>query len=116
MSYMHEPPLGSILYGRDIPDCGGDTLFTNMYMAYETLPEPLKEMIDGRSAFHSDRYLTARIDGRNEGAQRPLKEGDKENMELHRLVRRSEERRVWRECGGSCNASGELINITKKKT
>ena len=41
-----EPPKGSILYLTEVPpDGGGDTLFANMYRAYETLSEPIKEML-----------------------------------------------------------------------
>lgn len=89
MTYMEEPPLGSLLYGREIPDYGGDTLFSNMYLAYEHLPEPLKEMIEGRRAYHSDRYLTARVQERNAGRSTRLKEDaqQKENGALHPMVR-----------------------------
>lgn len=93
MSYMEEPPLGSLLYGRDIPDFGGDTLFSNMYLAWETLPQPLKEMIEGRNAWHSDRYLTSRIAERNTGRSTQLRtDGEmKENLALHPMVRTHDE-------------------------
>ncbi|KCV61173.1 taurine catabolism dioxygenase, TauD/TfdA family [Bordetella bronchiseptica 99-R-0433] len=93
MSYMQEPPLGSVLYGRDIPEYGGDTLFANMYLAYELLPDALKQMIDGRRAYHSDRYLTSRISERNAGRSTRLKaDADaQENLALHPMVRTHEE-------------------------
>ncbi len=91
MSYMEEPPLGSILYGRDIPDYGGDTLFANMYLVYDTLPQVLKEMIEGRKAYHSDRYLTGRINERNTGRSTQLKAAAKENLALHPMVRTHDE-------------------------
>jgi len=48
-----EPPMGSILYLTEVPeDGGGDTMFANMYLAYETLSQPVKELIDGLSAIH----------------------------------------------------------------
>ncbi len=48
-----KPPMGSILYMHKTPDNGGgDTLFSNMYMAYETLSDPIKKMIDGFTAIH----------------------------------------------------------------
>ena len=37
-----EPPLGSILYGIKIPPYGGDTLFSNQYLAYESLSETMQ--------------------------------------------------------------------------
>ena len=48
-----EPPMGSILYLTEVPpDGGGDTLFANMYRAYETLSEPVKKMLTGLTALH----------------------------------------------------------------
>ncbi len=38
MSYNPEPPIGSALYALEVPPTGGDTGFTNMYLACETLP------------------------------------------------------------------------------
>jgi taurine dioxygenase len=47
------PPMGSILYMHQTPaNGGGDTLFVNMYRAYETLAEPVRKMIDGMTAIH----------------------------------------------------------------
>jgi taurine dioxygenase len=48
-----QPPMGSILYMHQIPENGGgDTLWSNMYMAYETLSEPVKKLIEGMTAIH----------------------------------------------------------------
>ena len=48
-----EPPMGSILYLTEVPpDGGGDTLFANMYRAYETLSEPIKQLLQGLTALH----------------------------------------------------------------
>jgi len=52
-SFMEEPPLGSILYAREVPSHGGDTLFANMYEAYEALSEGMKRMLLGLKAMHS---------------------------------------------------------------
>lgn len=47
------PPAGSILYMHRIPDNGGgDTQFSNMYRAYDTLSEPVKKLIEGLTAIH----------------------------------------------------------------
>ncbi len=50
-----EPPLGSALYLRESPACGGDTMFANMYEAYDSLSEPIRSLIDGLTAFHDGR-------------------------------------------------------------
>ena len=48
-----EPPMGSILYLTEVPaDGGGDTMFANMYLAYDTLSEPIRKMLDGLTAIH----------------------------------------------------------------
>ena len=48
-----EPPMGSILHLQVVPpDGGGDTMFANMYRAYETLSEPIKQMLQGLTALH----------------------------------------------------------------
>jgi taurine dioxygenase len=52
-SFLDEPPLGSVLYALDVPSHGGDTLWTNMYAAYDALSDGLKRLLDGRVALHS---------------------------------------------------------------
>ena len=47
-----EPPMGSILYIRQCPPRGGDTLFANMYAAYEALSDRMKTYLDGLTAMH----------------------------------------------------------------
>ncbi|MEM6828637.1 MAG: TauD/TfdA family dioxygenase, partial [Pseudomonadota bacterium] len=46
------PSLGSILLAREVPECGGDTLFANMHLAYERLSEPMKQMCEDLIAVH----------------------------------------------------------------
>ena len=48
-----EPPMGSILYMKELPpDGGGNTLFANMYRAYETLSAPIQKLCEGLLAVH----------------------------------------------------------------
>jgi taurine dioxygenase len=48
-----EPPMGSILHLTEVPaDGGGDTMFANMYLAYETLSGPVRKFVDGLTAVH----------------------------------------------------------------
>ena len=46
------PPMGSILYIKTCPPRGGDTLFANMYAAYEALSERMKTYLEGLTALH----------------------------------------------------------------
>ena len=55
-SYDQIPALGSILLARELPSRGGDTMFSNMYAAYEALSDGLKEVLDGLQANHSSRH------------------------------------------------------------
>jgi taurine dioxygenase len=48
-SYIEKPPAGSTLYAREIPDDGtGKTSFNNQYLAYEELPQELREAVEGK--------------------------------------------------------------------
>jgi taurine dioxygenase len=53
VSYLERPALGSVLYAREVPDHGGDTMFANQYLAYETLSDGMKKMLGGMAAIHS---------------------------------------------------------------
>ena len=46
-TYMECPPMATMLNAIEIPPYGGDTLFANQYLAYETLSEPLRAFLDG---------------------------------------------------------------------
>jgi taurine dioxygenase len=52
------PPGASILYSVEIPPTGGDTGFSNMYLALETMPATLRKAIHGRSIKHDLRYTS----------------------------------------------------------
>lgn len=52
------PPSASILHSLEIPPTGGDTGFTNMYLALETLPAGLRAAIKGKTIKHDLRYTS----------------------------------------------------------
>jgi taurine dioxygenase len=56
-SYDAIPAMGSILYAREVPTLGGDTLFSSMYAAYESLSDGMKKMLLGMLAEHSSRHV-----------------------------------------------------------
>lgn len=55
-SFLDSPPAGSALRALEVPPSGGDTHFLNMYKAYDTLSDSLKQQIDGRVAVHSSTH------------------------------------------------------------
>jgi len=55
VSYLEKPALGSVLYALEVPAYGGDTMFANQYLAYETLSDGLKSMLGEMRAMHSAR-------------------------------------------------------------
>tara|TARA_B110000008_G_scaffold122433_1_gene124879 strand:+ start:110 stop:955 length:846 start_codon:yes stop_codon:yes gene_type:complete len=57
VSCDEEPPLGTMLQIHIVPTCGGDTMFSNMYLAYEALSEPIKQIINGLTALHSSEHI-----------------------------------------------------------
>lgn len=52
VTWRLEPSLGSILRAIEVPETGGDTMFADMYAAYEDLPDEVKGMIEGAVAVH----------------------------------------------------------------
>jgi alpha-ketoglutarate-dependent taurine dioxygenase len=56
-SYRSIPCTGALLHGVEVSRTGGETQFTNMYLAYEALPELLKRQIEGRKAKHDFAFL-----------------------------------------------------------
>lgn len=64
ISFGDQPPLGSILYSIKITEGRGDTMFCNMYDAYEGLSEGLRAMLDSMTAMHSAEKLVQEVPNR----------------------------------------------------
>jgi taurine dioxygenase len=56
--HQETPAKASMLYAIEIPSQGGNTLFANAYLAYETLPVDIKRRIEGRKALNAYDYDT----------------------------------------------------------
>ena len=52
-AYLERPPMASLLVAREVPPAGGDTEFANMYLAYETLSDGMKRLLDPLRAVNS---------------------------------------------------------------
>ena len=59
MSYRDVPVSFAILNAVELPPAGGNTYFANQYLAYETLPAPLKAKLEGRMLIHDETYNSA---------------------------------------------------------
>jgi taurine dioxygenase len=57
--YVEKPAAASMLYAIEVPRSGGNTLFANAYLAYETLPAEIKRRIEGRKAINAYDYDNA---------------------------------------------------------
>ncbi len=53
LSYLTRPPAYTVLHARDVPGVGGDTMWANQHLAYETLPDTVKTQIADLRATHS---------------------------------------------------------------
>ncbi|WP_430420028.1 TauD/TfdA dioxygenase family protein [Phenylobacterium sp.] len=53
MSFLETPAIGSILYAVELPEWGGDTLFSSQAAAYDALSPGLKATLEGLNAVHS---------------------------------------------------------------
>ncbi|MGH7266748.1 MAG: TauD/TfdA dioxygenase family protein [Candidatus Rokuibacteriota bacterium] len=81
-AYLAEPPMATMLLAREVPPYGGDTLFANQYLAYETLSDGMKRLLDGLVAVHSSaradvsktREDRIRSDGRETGRREYVSE------------------------------------------
>jgi alpha-ketoglutarate-dependent taurine dioxygenase len=52
-AYLDAPPMASMLIAREVPPAGGDTEFANMYLAYESLSDGMKRLLEGLRAINS---------------------------------------------------------------
>ena len=73
-TYLEKPPVGTMLYCREIPPYGGDTMVANQYLAYEALSPGMRRMLDGLTGIYSaggDRT------GREENKHMKMRDTDK---------------------------------------
>ncbi len=84
-----EPPMGAILYAIEVPPYGGDTLFANQYLAYESLSDGLKRTLEGLRAVHTDRMVAGPQAGMNAHRSTKVREDAdwRETISLHPVVR-----------------------------
>jgi taurine dioxygenase len=92
-TYLPVPPMGSMLLAHEVPPYGGDTMFANQYLAYETLSDGMKKMLAGLRAVHSDTMVAGPQAGKNKGRSTKHRDGAdwRETRSSHPVVRTNPE-------------------------
>ena len=88
--YLENPSLGSVLYAKELPPIGGDTIFSNMYLAYEALDVETKRFLEGRCGVHSANKRYAKPVDRSQIYGQMQKAENEENINLenrHPIIR-----------------------------
>jgi len=86
-SYLDQPPMGTFLLAREVPPRGGDTLFANQYLAYETLSEGLRRTLDGLTGISSSARADVSRTREDRIADRPTDKSQKAFVAEHPVVR-----------------------------
>ena len=56
LAYEKEPAMATILYGIDVPETGGDTMFCSLYAAYDALSDGMKRMLSKLNVVYSNAH------------------------------------------------------------
>src|SRR5437868_9986602 len=83
-TYLAEPPMGSMLLALEVPPHGGDTEFASQYLAYESLSDGLKKLLQGLVAVNA----SSKADATRTREDRMQEKGDtQELLAEHPVVR-----------------------------
>lgn len=78
VTFEKKPPMGTMLQINTKPDVGGDTLYSNLYTAYDALSQPIKELCEGLTqrcsghAYHKGRYAERGVDNKDQVLPDPV--------------------------------------------
>ncbi|HEV2550018.1 MAG TPA: TauD/TfdA family dioxygenase [Stellaceae bacterium] len=86
-SYLERPSMATMLVAREVPPFGGDTLFANMYLAYESLSEGLRRILDGLKAVNSSAKADATRTREDRIKSDPTPQSRSEFLSEHPVVR-----------------------------
>lgn len=89
VTFIETPPMASILYAKSLPPLGGDTLWSNMQLAYEQLSAPMRDLLVGLDAVHdfARGFPTRGIVANAAGAAKHAEEVARHPPVLHPVVR-----------------------------
>ena len=86
-AYLATPPLGAALYAKELPPDGGDTIWSNMYLAHDTLSDGMKRLLAGLKGVNSSNKgapAVSRQARRDEAPRDPL---DIQHEAVHPVAR-----------------------------
>ncbi|MCB1746956.1 MAG: TauD/TfdA family dioxygenase [Gammaproteobacteria bacterium] len=86
-AYLERPPAGSVLYAVTVPPYGGDTLFANMYLAYDSLSDGMKRLLEGLRGVNSAEKPDAAVTRVHRMADKPRDASAIVTTAAHPLVR-----------------------------
>ena len=83
-AFIPSPTMASLLYAVKLPDVGGDTVFANMYLAYDTLSEGMKALLEPLEAVHDKQHGARKLYGDQAAATDRVR--SKTPPAVHRVV------------------------------
>lgn len=86
-AYLETPPLGAVLYAKELPPLGGDTLWSNMYLAYEALSMGMKRLLAGLKAVNSSKKGAAAVGRQARRDEAPRDSADVHHEASHPVIR-----------------------------
>jgi len=84
--YLERPPMATLLIAREVPPSGGDTMWSNMYAAYDALSPGLRRMLEGLRAVNSSALADVSATREDRIADSGFG-GDREYLAEHPVVR-----------------------------
>jgi taurine dioxygenase len=86
-AYLERPPMATMLLAREIPPFGGDTMFANMYAAYESLSPGLRRVLDGLRAVNTSALADVSKTREDRIRDHGSADDDREYLAVHPVVR-----------------------------
>lgn len=87
VTWREIPSLGSVLRALEVPDVGGDTLFSCMETAYDNLDQALKDKLEGRTATHDFTHLRVAMKKRGKTDEEIDAFNQKYPVQSHPIIR-----------------------------
>lgn len=85
-TYMATPPTTVTMHAVNVPEYGGDTAFANLYLAYETLSEPMRALLDNMQCAHSAALIFGRDADQKSVMMKEMDVDEGEHEVIHPLV------------------------------